>query len=71
MTMATLQEQLQELQDARASGARIVRFRDGTVEKFVEFKSDTEMVAAIADLERRINANPRSRVTYITARKGI
>jgi hypothetical protein len=69
--MATLHEQLQELQDARASGARVVRFRDGTVEKFVEFKSDTEMVAAIADLERRINANPRSRVTYVIARKGL
>ncbi len=68
--MATLQEQLQELQDARASGARIVRFRDGTVEKYVEFKSDAEMVAAIADLERRIAANPRSRVTYVIARKG-
>jgi hypothetical protein len=68
--LATLQEQLQELQDARASGARIVRFRDGTVEKYVEFKSDAEMVAAIADLERRIAANPRSRVTYVIARKG-
>jgi hypothetical protein len=69
--MATLQEQLNDLQEARASGARVVRFRDGTVEKYVEFKSDAEIVAAIADLERRINANPRSRVTYVIARKGL
>jgi hypothetical protein len=69
--MATLQEQLVELQEARASGARVVRFRDGNVEKYVEFKSDAEMVAAIADLERRINATPRSRVMYVRATKGI
>lgn len=69
--MATLQEQLNDLQEARATGARIVRFRDGTVEKYVEFKSDAEMVAAIADLERRINANPRSRTMYVVTRKGI
>lgn len=69
--MTTLQEQLQDLQEARASGARVVQFKDGTVEKRVEFKSDAEMVAAIADLERRIAGLPRSRVTYITARKGL
>lgn len=70
--MDPLQLQLQELREARATGARMVRLRDGNVDKWVEYRSDAELAAAIADLERRIAAQvrPPVRVTYVTSSKG-
>lgn len=50
--LATMQEQLTELRAARASGVRRAEFRDRTV----EYRSDTELAAAIRDLETRIAA---------------
>lgn len=69
----TLQEQLADLREARATGARQIRFRDGSVDKLVEYRTDAELAAAIADLERRIAAQTRVpvRVTYIRASKGV
>ncbi len=73
MTVEALQVQLADLREARATGARRVRFRDGNVEKDVEYRTDAELAAAIADVERRIAAmtRPPVRVTYITASKGL
>jgi hypothetical protein len=69
----TLQEQLADLREARATGARQIRFRDGSVDKLVEYRTDAELAAAIADLERRIAAQTRTpvRVTYIRSSKGL
>lgn len=50
--LSTMTEQLQELRAARASGVRRAEFRDRTV----EYRSDTELTAAIRDLEARIAA---------------
>ena len=48
--MATLQEQLETLREARASGLRKVKYG----EREMEYRTDEELAAAIADLERRI-----------------
>lgn len=48
--MATLQEQLATLREARASGLRKVKYG----EREMEYRTDEELAAAIADLERRI-----------------
>lgn len=48
--MATLQEQLDALREARASGLRKVKYG----EREMEYRTDEELAAAIADLERRI-----------------
>ena len=68
----SLLDQLEALREARATGARVVRTRTGGVEKLIEYKTDAEMAAAIADLERRIaaEARPPVRVTYIRSSKG-
>ncbi|WP_029356238.1 hypothetical protein [Bosea sp. 117] len=49
---ATLTDQLDKLRAARASGLRRARFAD----REVEYRSDRELVAAIADLESRLAA---------------
>lgn len=51
-TFAELQERLESLQEARATGARRVRYSDG---RETEFRSDAELVNAIGDLERQIS----------------
>lgn len=48
--MATLEDQLQTLREARASGLRKVKYG----EREMEYRTDEELAAAIADLERRI-----------------
>ena len=50
--LTTLATQLEELRAARASGVRRVEFRD----RIVEYRTDTELAAAIRDLETRIAA---------------
>lgn len=76
MTMtaaATLQTQLDALRNARASGVRVVEYQaaNGTRER-VEYRSDAELAAAIADIERRLAAlaRPSVKTTYINSLKG-
>ena len=63
-TLATLQTQLANLREVRASGRRSVAYQNGRV----EFRSDEELAAAIADIERRIAAlqggRPHTIVVY-------
>jgi hypothetical protein len=68
-SVSEMQAWLLELQKARASGARRVEFR----ERQVEYKSDAEMAAAEADLERRIAAAAATPITrmYINSTKGL
>lgn len=55
-TLAELQQQLDNLRSVRAGGERRVRVRGPNTEREVEFRTDAELAAAIADLERRIGA---------------
>lgn len=56
MAIADLQAKLEKLRDARASGTRRIRESMGGSEREVEYRSDAELAAAIADLEKRIAA---------------
>lgn len=49
-----LQQQLETLRNARASGVRKVEVRSADSTRMVEYKSDAEMTGAIAELERRL-----------------
>lgn len=64
--------QLEKLREMRASGIFESEMAngDGSVRRRVKFRSDAELAAAIADLERRLAA-PAARVTYINASKGV
>ncbi len=67
--LQTLEAQLAELRRIRAGGVRSTSIQG----EQVEFRSDSELAAAIADLEQQISqfGNPGPvRVTYITSRKG-
>ena len=68
-TVAEMQTQLDVLRKARASGVRKV---EGPDNRSVEYKSDAEMAAAIADIERRITgASGRPiRTVYFNSTKG-
>ena len=72
-TLAELQAQLAKLRKARAAGTARVEFQDGHTRNIVEYKSDTEMAAAISDLESRIAGLSRQPVTTIRFRysKGV
>lgn len=59
--LAELQSQLDALRAMRAGGVR--RLRMG--EREIEHRSDTELAAAIADLERQIAALSTGRVTTV------
>lgn len=67
---ATLQAQLDELRKARASGARSVEYDSGFDRRRVEFKSDAELAAAIADLERRLS-NSKMHTVRLWTSKGV
>ena len=69
-TLAELQTRLDALRKARAGPARVVQGSDG---KRIEYKSDDELAAAIADVERQIAAasNTPIRTVYLTSSKGI
>ncbi|KZY30540.1 hypothetical protein A3731_00735 [Roseovarius sp. HI0049] len=74
-TRETLEADLVALRRARASGAREVEFdggRNGTRRR-VQYRSDSELASAIADVERRLAALTRQpvKVTYVTATKGV
>lgn len=64
-SISDLETQLTKLRKARASGLRAVSHGDVRT----EYKSDSEMAAAIADLERRIEGAggraARRRVRYL------
>lgn len=65
--VADMQDQLAKLRSLRADGVRKSRFGDDEI----EFRSDTELAAAIADLERRIAATSGgNRITNIQGVKG-
>lgn len=73
---AAMQAQLEALRNARATGALEVSFKsggEGGSERKVVYRSDAQLAAAIADLERRIGAITRApiRVTYVTHSKGV
>lgn len=53
-TVAELQEQLAELKTARRTGARVITFGAGPSSRTVEYRSDAELAAAIADLETEL-----------------
>lgn len=60
-TLAELQTMKSALETARFSGNR--RVKTGATE--IEFKSDSEMAAALADIERQISAASGNRVRMI------
>lgn len=60
-TVSELVDRLEALHRLRASGTARVTY-DG---KTVEYRSDGEIVAAIADIERQIAAASRQRVTCV------
>ena len=60
-TLEALQAQLDVLRDARATGIRTVEY-DG---RRVEYRSDSELAAAISDVERRAAALRSSPVKTI------
>ena len=68
MTLAEMQEQLADLRALRAEGVRKTRFGEDET----EYRSDSELAAAIADLERRIAAEtkPSRRLVYPRTSKG-
>ncbi len=68
----TLEMQLAALRKARASGASRVAYGSAENRREIAFKTDAEMAAAIADLERRL-AEKRgggSRIVRIASSKG-
>jgi hypothetical protein len=72
-TLAELQARLDCLREARASGAREIETQTGPVRRRVAYRTDDELEAAIADLERQIAAasGPPVRTIYVNASKGI
>lgn len=54
-TLSELNARLEALRKVRAAGARAVEFEAGSgTRKRVEFRSDNELAAAIADVESQI-----------------
>ncbi|MEI9403378.1 phage head-tail joining protein [Mesorhizobium argentiipisi] len=69
-TLAELQSQLDTLRRARATGLRSAQHGDSKT----EYRSDAELAAAIADLERQIagvNGRGPGGVFYFTSSKGL
>ena len=68
-TLSELQSRLDALRRARASGARALQHGDLRV----EYRSDGEMAAAIADIERQIAAASGTpvRTIYVTGSTGV
>lgn len=69
-----LSDRLEALRKARASGVRRVEFESGNgSRRLVEYRTDSELAAAIADLERQIAQlrGARRPVLYINSSKGV
>jgi hypothetical protein len=69
---ATLLARLEKLREMRASGVfeSEIASGDGATRQRVKFRTDAELAAAIADLERQLSG-PSVRVTYIRDAKGV
>ncbi|MDR6955248.1 hypothetical protein J2X65_004627 [Ancylobacter sp. 3268] len=66
---ATLEQRLEALRGLRASGEARVRLSDG---REVHYRTDAEIAAAIADLERQLRtASATPKVVYLTSSKGL
>ncbi len=67
-TTAEMELQLAELRELRAEGVRRAQFG----EDHVEYRSDAELAAAIADLEYRLSllTKPTARIIYPRVSKG-
>jgi hypothetical protein len=67
--LAQLTSRLEALRAARASGLRKIKHG----EREVEYRSDSELAAAIADLERQVSAltAPRIKTVVFTPKRGI
>ncbi|WP_428032793.1 phage head-tail joining protein [Ancylobacter sp.] len=65
----SLEDRLAKLRSARAEGIRRLRYSDG---REVEYRTDSELAAAIADVERQIaGANAPAKVVYLATSKGL
>jgi len=62
MELANLEAQRAALVAARNTGALRTTFRDGGVERTVWYRTDSEMVAAIAAIDREVTALQGRRV---------
>ena len=72
-TVASLEEQLERLRANRAGGVKSAEIEAGNGgRKRVEYRSDPEIAAAIADLERRLAALRGGRVhtVFLYSSKG-
>lgn len=67
---AKLEEMRDILLVSRASGTRLVQFGDN---HRVEYKTDAEMAAALADLDRRISliSRPKAKAIRFGTSKGL
>ena len=68
---ASLQAQLDELRNLRAGGVHRLSVSDPVSERSIEYRSDAELAAAIADLERQlaaVGAGPVRMVTFSTSK---
>lgn len=66
---ATLQQRLDALRAIRAQGHRRVKYGE---QYEVEFRTDAELAAAIADLERQLaGASASPKVVYLQSSKGL
>lgn len=65
----TLAKRLEDLRKLRAEGVRRLQYSDG---REVEYRTDSEIAAAIADIERQIaGANAPAKVVYFSTSKGL
>lgn len=72
--LATLQAQLEELRAKRASGVSRISFVSPVTSRSMEYRSDGELAAAIADIERQIAAHTASaapKIVYFNTSKGL
>jgi len=63
-TVVELQDRLEALRKARAQGVTQLRLADG---RFIIYRTDAEMAAAIADVERQLAAASGTPVQTILA----
>jgi hypothetical protein len=70
--LATLSAQRDRLIEIRTKGVRSYEIASGSGSRRLEYRSDAEVAAALADVERRIAALQGRRVStvYINASKG-
>ena len=68
MTLEELVARRDALLKARISGLRSTEYSAGGVSRRSEYRTDREMLAALSDLERRIDAMQSARATPTTIR---